>query len=307
MATLARGVATQRTFAQRLRTPRYAGYLLVLPAIIYVMALIGFPLVLGLWYSVTNTTVAAPGHFIGLQNFIDVAKDPTFRLATRNTIIIGIIATAAKITLSVALAFLMLGAFPGRSVLRVLFVLPWTIPIALSTIAYKWMFISQYSIINWILIHLGIVSDPGINWLGTPIPAMAAVIFVSTWRAVPFGAITVLAGLTAIPTEVIEAARIDGAGWWARFTKIIVPIIAPILFIALLFDLIFTLSELTVVYILTGGGPVDQTQVLANYSLQVGVSGTQLGQGAAIALYLLPVLLVLTILSLRRIGKQEGM
>jgi multiple sugar transport system permease protein len=306
MATLARGVAAPRSLAHRLSTPRIAGYLLVLPAIVYVLALIGFPLVLGVWYSLTDTTVARPGTFVGLQNFVDAAKDPTFRLAVRNTLIIGVIATAAKITLSVALAFLMLGAFPGRGILRVLFVLPWTIPIALSTIAYKWMFHSQYSVINWILVNLGIV-DQGIQWLGTPIPAMAAVIFVSTWRAVPFGAITVLAGLTAIPTDVIEAARIDGAGWWARFTKVIVPIIAPILFIALLFDLIFTLTELTVVFILTGGGPVDQTQVLANYALQVGVNGTQLGQGAAIALYLLPVLLILTILSLRHIGKREGM
>src|SRR5215212_1198937 len=307
MATLARGVTVQQSLVQRLRAPRYAGYLLVLPSIIYVLALIGFPLVLGVWYSLTNTTVAAPGHFIGLQNFVDVAKDPTFRLAVRNTLIIGIVATAAKITLSVALAFLMLGAFPGRGVMRVLFVLPWTIPIALSTIAYKWMFVSQYSVVNWILIQLGLVTEPGINWLGQAVPAMAAVIFVSTWRAVPFGAITVLAGLTAIPTDVIEAARIDGAGWWARFTKVIVPIIAPILFIALLFDLIFTLSELTVVFILTGGGPVDQTQVLANYALQVGVNGTQLGQGAAISLYMVPVLLVLTILSLRHIAKREGM
>ncbi len=306
MATLARAAAAPRSLAYRLGMPRIAGYLLVLPAIVYVLALIGFPLVLGVWYSLTDTTVAQPGTFVGLQNFVDVARDPTFRLAVRNTLIIGVIATVAKITLSVGLAFLMLGAFPGRGILRILFVLPWTIPIALSTIAYKWMFHSQYSVINWILINLGIV-DQGIQWLGMPVTAMAAVIFVSTWRAVPFGAITVLAGLTAIPTEVIEAARIDGAGWWARFTKVIVPIIAPILFIALLFDLIFTMTELTVVFILTGGGPVDQTQVLANYALQVGVSGTQLGQGAAIALYMLPVLLILTVLSLRYIGKREGM
>jgi multiple sugar transport system permease protein len=306
MATLARGVAAPRSIAHRLGTPRVAGYLLVLPAVVYVLALIGFPLVLGIWYSLTTTTVAAPGRFIGLQNFVDVTKDPTFGLAVRNTLIIGVIATAAKITLSVALAFLMLGAFPGRGILRTLFVLPWTIPIALSTIAYKWMFHSQYSVINWILIQLGIL-DQGIQWLGTPIPAMGAVIFVSTWRAVPFGAITVLAGLTAIPGEIIEAARIDGAGWWARFRHVIVPIIAPILFIALLFDLIFTLTELTVVFVLTGGGPIDQTQVLANYALQVGVSGGQLGQGAAIALYLLPVLLILTVLSLRHIGRREGL
>jgi multiple sugar transport system permease protein len=278
----------------------------VLPAVVYVLALVGYPLVLGVWYSLTDTTVARPGHFIGLQNFADALGNSTFRLAMRNTLIIGVIATVAKITLSVGLAFLMLGAFPGRGILRILFVLPWTIPIALSTIAWKWMFHSRYSVVNWIGESLGFF-ERGPNWLGTMPWAMLAVILVSTWRAVPFGAITVLAGLTAIPAEVIEAARIDGASWWQRFTSIIVPIISPILFIALLFDLIFTLTELTVVYILTGGGPIDQTQVLANYALQVGVSGGQLGQGAAIALFLLPLLLLLTILSLRYIGQREGL
>jgi len=306
MATLARGLEAPRTLALRLRAHRIAGYLLVLPAVIYVLALIGFPLVLGIWYSLTNTTVARPGSFVGLDNFVDAWKDQTFQMAVRNTLIIGVAATVAKITLSVALAFLMLQAFPGRGLLRILFVLPWTIPIALSTIAWKWMFHSQYSVVNWMLVNANLV-DRGPNWLGTMPAAMFAVILVSTWRAVPFGAITVLAGLTAIPAEVIEAARIDGANWWQRFSKVIMPIIAPILFIALLFDLIFTLTELTVVFLLTGGGPVDQTQVLANYSLQVGVTGTQLGQGAAIALYLLPVLLVLTVLSLRKIAQREGL
>jgi len=285
---------------------RLAGYLLVLPAGIYVLGLVGFPLALGLWYSLTNTTVASTGAFVGLQNFADVTRDVTFRLAVRNTVVIAVISTAAKITLSVALAFLMLGAFPGRGILRTLFVLPWTIPIALSTIAYKWMFHSQYSVINWIGVHIGLI-DKGPNWLGTMPAAIIAVIFVSTWRAVPFGAITVLAGLTAIPGEIIEAARIDGASWWQRFQAVIVPIIAPILFIALLFDLIFTLTELTVVYLLTGGGPVDQTQVMASYALQIGVQGGALGQGAAVALYLLPVLLILTIMSLRSIAKREGL
>ncbi len=306
MATIARTQAAPRTVAQRLTAPRVTGYLLILPAVIYVLALIGFPLVLGVWYSLTDTTVATPGRFIGLENFIDVTKDPTFPLAVRNTLIIGVVATAAKITLSVMLAFLMLGAFPGRGILRTLFVLPWTIPIALSTIAYKWMFHSQYSVVNWMLTHSGLIAHAP-NWLGTMPAAIIAVIFVSTWRAVPFGAITVLAGLTAVPGEVVEAARIDGASWWQRFTAIIVPIIAPILFIALLFDLIFTLTELTVVYVLTGGGPVDQTQVLANYALQIGVQGGQLGQGAALALYLMPVLLVLTIISLRNIARREGL
>jgi multiple sugar transport system permease protein len=156
-------------------------------------------------------------------------------------------------------------------------------------------------------LHQAGIIDENIQWLGTPIAAMFAVILVSTWRAVPFGAITVLAGLTAVPADVVDAARIDGANWWQRFSRVIVPIIAPILYIALLFDLIFTLSELTVVFLLTGGGPVDQTQVLANYALQVGVVGSQLGQGAAIAVYLLPVLLVLTVAALRSIARRESL
>jgi multiple sugar transport system permease protein len=307
MATIAtRGLAVPRPLAQY-RPPKYAkGYLLVLPAVIYVLALIGFPLVLGIWYSLTNVTVAREGTFVGLRNFVEAVQDVTFRLAVRNTLIIATIATIAKITLSVALAFLMLGAFPGRRIVRTLFVLPWTVPIALSVIGWKWMFHSQYSVINWLLLKWGII-DQNIQWLGTPIAAMAAVIIVSTWRAVPFGAITVLAGLTAVPSDVIDAARIDGAGWWARFKNVIVPIIAPILFIALLFDLIFTLSELVVVYLLTGGGPVDQTQVMANYALQVGVTGSQLGLGAAIALFLLPVQLLLTVFALRSIARREGL
>jgi multiple sugar transport system permease protein len=306
VATVARPLAAPRAAASARRGPKYAAYLLVLPAAIYVLALIGFPLALGIWYSLTDVTVARDGQFIGLKNFLDSLRDSTFRLAVRNTFIIAVISTAAKITLSVALAFLMLGAFPGRRLMRTLFVLPWTVPIALSTIGWKWMFHSQYSVINWLLLKAGII-DQNIQWLGTPVAAMAAVILVSTWRAVPFGAITVLAGLTAVPTDVVDAARIDGANWWARFWRVIVPIIAPILFIAVLFDLIFTLTELTVVYLLTGGGPVDQTQVLPNYALQVGVIGTQLGQGAAIAVFFLPLLLFLTVVALRYIARREGL
>jgi multiple sugar transport system permease protein len=306
MATIAQRVAAPRVVLRRAGRQRLAPYLLILPAGIYVLALIAFPLVMGIWYSLTDVTVARDGVFVGLRNFVDATRDPTFRLAVRNTTIIAVVATVAKITLSVALAFLMLGAFPGRKILRALFVLPWTVPLALSTIGWKWMFNSQYSVVNWMLLHVGII-DQNIQWLGTPVAAMIAVIFVSTWRAVPFGAITVLAGLTAVPADVVDAARIDGANWWARFVKVIVPIIAPILFIAVLFDLIFTLTELTVVYLLTGGGPVDQTQVLANYALQVGVVGSQLGQGAAIAVYFVPVLLLLTVGSLRAIARREGL
>src|SRR2546423_2501223 len=198
MATLARGMELPRTVAVPRRVVRLKGYLLVLPAVIYVLALLGFPLVLGVWYSLSDVTVVRDGRFIGLKNFVDVVRDPTFRLALRNTLFIATVATAAKITLSVALAFLLLGAFRGRSILRTLFVLPWTIPVALSTIAWKWMFHSQFSVINWILLKVGLI-DQSIQWLGTPVPAMIAVIVVSARRAAPVGAIVVKARLTARP------------------------------------------------------------------------------------------------------------
>jgi multiple sugar transport system permease protein len=303
--TLERGRALP---GARRRTPsrsRLAGYLLVLPAVLYVLGLVGVPLVLGVAYSLSSATVSRPGRFVGLRNFVDVAQDPTFALAVRNTLLIGGVATALKITLSVALAFLLLRPFPGRGLVRVLLVLPWTVPLALSAMAWKWMLDSQYSVVNWLLLQAGVIDRP-IQWLGTPVPALAVVIGVSTWRAVPFGAVVVLAGLTAIPGEVLEAARVDGAGWWRRFVSVIAPLIAPILLVALLFDLIFTLTELTVVYLLTGGGPRDGTQVLATYALQVGVQGGQLGQGAAVALCLLPALLVLTVVWLRHIAGREA-
>jgi multiple sugar transport system permease protein len=302
--TLLRGGARP---GARIRAPgpsELAGYLLLLPAALYVLALVGVPLALGLSYSLTSATVSRPGGFVGLRNFADAVEDPTFVLAVRNTLLIGGVATALKIALSVALAFLLLRPFPGRGLVRALLVLPWTVPTALSAMAWKWMFDSQYSVVNWALLRAGVADRP-VQWLGTALPAVAVVIGVSTWRAVPFGTVVVLAGLTAIPAEVLEAARIDGAGWWSRFVRVIAPLIRPVLVVALLVDLIFTLTELTVVYLLTGGGPLDRTQVLATYALQVGVQGGQLGQGAAVALTLLPVLLVLTVAWLRHVARAE--
>src|ERR1700716_459739 len=157
MATIAQRVAAPRVVSRQAGGGGVAPDLPLFPAAIYVLALISFPLVMGIWYSLTDVTVAREGVFVGLRNFVDATRDPTFRLAVRNTAIIGVVATAAKITLSVALAFLMLGAFPGRKILRALFVLPWTVPIALSTIGWKWMFNSQYSVVNWMLLHVGII------------------------------------------------------------------------------------------------------------------------------------------------------
>ena len=306
MVSLASGVAIPRTRALDKRAFRFnKGYLLVLPAVIYVLALIGFPLGMGIWYSLTDATVARDGRFIGLKNFVDVLRDPTFGLALRNTLIIAVVATAAKITLSVALAFLLLGAFPGRSFLRTLFVLTLDDPDCAQH--------DRLEVDVPLPVQRGEL-DAAQGWPHRSGHSVAR----DTRAGHDRGHSGQYLARRAVWSHRRDG-RADGAprrrdrrgprGW--RQLVAALParhraLIAPILFIALLFDLIFTLTELTVVFLLTSGGPVDQTQVLANYALQVGVSGSQLGEGAAIALFLLPVLILLTVFALRSIARREA-
>ncbi|HEV7663313.1 MAG TPA: sugar ABC transporter permease, partial [Chloroflexota bacterium] len=203
-----------------------------------------------------------------------------------------------------SLAFLLAENLPGTRVFRLIILLPWTIPIALSSITWKWMFDSQYSIINWIGTHLGILHSNPI-WLGDPNLAAISIIAVNVWRGFPFAAIILLAGLTSIPQDILDAAKVDGASGLVRFRKIIVPMIAPILFIGSLYDLVFSLTDMTVVNLLTQGGPANVTHVLASYAFLVGVQSGALGRGAAIAVLLLPILLVVIVMVLRSLRRRE--
>jgi multiple sugar transport system permease protein len=196
--------------------------------------------------------------------------------------------------------------FRGRGLARALIIIPWAIPIAISVIAWRWMFDSQYSVINWVLVHAGLISASAKpNYLGDPNLALWSVAAVNVWRGVPFSAIIVMAGLTAIPQDLLEAAHLDGASFLQRWRLVIVPIIAPILFIALLFSVTFTLTDMTVVYLLTGGGPVNSTHVLSSLAFQVGIRSTALSRGAAISLFLFPAVLVVSFWLLRLLKRRE--
>src|SRR5262249_37718377 len=183
--------------------------------------------------------------------------------------------------------------FRGHRIVRALVILPWVVPIALATVAWEWMFDSLYSVINWTLIALGIVTrSEAPNWLGTPHLAMLSVIVVNAWRFLPFAVVILLAGITAIPQDVLDAATVDGAGFWRRNYQIIVPMILPIVAIGLIFGTVFTLTDLSVVFLMTRGGPVGATSVLGFEGFQVGIGSGAVSDGAAISLFLLPVLLV---------------
>jgi multiple sugar transport system permease protein len=267
--------------------------------------LVGVPFFFAIYLSLSSATVGAPvAKFVGLQNFFAVFQSSTFRIALRNSILFTVIAGIFKAVLGTALAFLLMQPFRGKRLIRGLIVLPWTIPIAISVLGWKWMFDSQFSVINWVLTHLHLMKGWPV-WLGQPNLALAAVIAVNVWRGFPFGAIVLMAGLTAVPPEIIDAAKVDGAGFMTRFHFVIIPITAPILFVGLIFDTVFTVGDLSVVYLLTNGGPDNATQILPTLAYHTGILGGSLGQGTAIALFLFPLLLFAMYFSLRILRRRE--
>ena len=196
--------------------------------------------------------------------------------------------------------------FRGRKIVRALVILPWAVPIALATVAWEWMFDSLYSVINWALIALGIVTRSAApNWLGTPHLAMLSVIVVNAWRFFPFAIVIFLAGITAVPQDVLDAATVDGAGFWRRNYQIIMPMILPIVAIGLVFGIVFTFTDLSIVFLMTMGGPVGATSVLGFAGFQTGINSGDVAHGAAISLFMLPVLLVVVVAMLRFIRRRE--
>ena len=277
------------------------------PSIVYIAALVGFPLLLAVYLSLSNATTGSPSlQYVGLTNFIRAIDSSIFRSALTNTFIFTFISEILVIVLGNILALTLQQKFAGRALVRFLILLPWAAPFALGAIGWKWMFDSLYSVVNWMLraVHiLGPREFP--QWLGVPTLAMSAIIIVHVWRMLPFSAVVLLAGLSSVPPDVLDAAAVDGAGFFQRFFRILLPMLLPIITVAVLFGTIFTFTDLSLVYILTGGGPFNSTHVLSSWAFQVGIIAGDLGQGAAVAIFLLPVLLIVTIAMLRTASRAE--
>jgi multiple sugar transport system permease protein len=279
--------------------------LLLAPAIIYIFALIGVPFFLAIFYSLSNaTTGSARITFVGLSNFIGVLQSATFLRALRNTFVFAFASQLLVLIFGKMLALALHKSFPGKRLVRFLILLPWVSPIALGTIGWKWMYDSLYSVVNWMLKAAGLI-DTDLMWLGEPMLAMIAVVLVHVWRTLPFAAVIILAGITAMPQEVLDAAAVDGANAWQRLFHVTLPLLMPILCVTLLFGTIFTFSDMTVIYILTRGGPYDTTQVLGSLAFFTGILGGDLGGGAAISLFLFPVLATVAIVMLRIARRTE--
>src|SRR5215471_5647430 len=283
------------------------GSIFVAPAVLYVLLLVGLPFVLSVYYSVSAYTIYNPTwRFVGLANFEQIVNDPVFRETLGNTFLFTFGSQFLGLILGKFGALMLLRPFPGRRIVRALIILPWAVPIALASVAWEWMFDSLYSVINWTLIALGIVSrSDAPNWLGNPHLAMLSVIVVNAWRFFPFAIVIFLAGITAVPQDVLDAATVDGAGFWRRNYQIIMPMILPIVAIGVVFGFVFTFTDLSIVLLLTNGGPVGTTSVLGFEGYQVGIISGDVSHGAAISLFMLPVLFIVVVGMLRFIRRRE--
>ncbi|MGY2485936.1 carbohydrate ABC transporter permease [Cupriavidus sp. CP313] len=284
--------------AQRLTDDdRWLGRAMLAPAVIYIALLVGFPFMLSIYYSLSDATVGSQVlHFVGLENFRRVLESDTFWRSLRNALVFTLVSQALVVVLAKILAMALYQDFRGKWLVRLLILLPWVAPISLGTIGWLWIFDPVYSIINWTLAAVGVLGPRNWPvWLGQPELAMASVIVVDVWRLLPLATVIILAGLSGIPQDIHDAAAMDGAGFWRHLFLINIPLVMPIMLVALLFGIVFTFTDMIIIYVLTRGGPYDTTQVLASLAFFTGIQGGDLAEGAAISLFLFPVLVAVVI------------
>jgi multiple sugar transport system permease protein len=271
--------------------------LLISPAVVVIGLLVGVPFGLAIYLSFTDATAGSlTGKWVGLANFRAQLHDPIFRDALWHTFLFTVISQAVVIVVAGLLAHALVRNFRGRWLMRYFILLPWAAPVALTSIGFLWFYDPQASIFNWFLVHLHLVSKNNVpNWLGTPHAAMSSIITVQAWRTIPFATVIFLAGISSIPAEVDDAAAIDGATGLKKFWYVSLPLQLPIAIVAVLFGIVFTATDMVVPYILTNGGPFNSTQVLTTWSFQTGINAGNIGEGAAIALFMLPLLAVVVI------------
>ncbi|MBM3537112.1 MAG: sugar ABC transporter permease [Alphaproteobacteria bacterium] len=287
---------------------RVLSFLFMLPAVGILLTFLAYPLGLGVWLAFTDTRIGRAGVFIGLDNYISLMGDSVFLLSVFNTIFYTTVATILKFGLGLWLALLLNNSMPFKAFIRAIILLPYIIPTVLSAIAFWWIFDAQFSIISWALVKFGLL-DRYIDFLGEPWNARWSVIAANVWRGIPFVAICLLAGLQTISPSLYEAAALDGATSWQRFRHVTVPMLMPILSIVLTFSVLFTFTDFQLIYAITRGGPVNATHLMATLAFQRAIPGGRLGEGAAIAVAMIPFLVCATVFSyygLQRRKWQQG-
>jgi multiple sugar transport system permease protein len=272
-------------------------FLCLLPAIGLLVIFLTYPLGLGLWLAFTDTKIGRAGEFVGIENFVSLWHDPIFWTAVGNTLFYTAAATVGKFGLGLWLALLLNRHMPFKSIIRAIVLVPWIVPTVLSAVAFWWIYDPQFSVISYVLKDVLGWRDTNVDFLGTAWHARFSLITVNIWRGIPFVAISLLAGLQTISPSLYEAAMLDGATSWQRFRHITVPMLMPVLSVVLTFSVLFTFTDFQLVYAITRGGPVNSTHLMATLAFQRGIPGGQLGEGAAIAVSMIPFLIAATFVS----------
>jgi multiple sugar transport system permease protein len=284
------------------------GGLFMLPAGALLLVFLTYPLGLGTWLGFTDAKIGRSGEWIGAENFVFLFGDSVARLSLFNTLFYTFVASVLKFMLGLWLALLLNKSMPFKAYIRAVVLLPFIVPTALSAIAFWWLYDSQFSVLSWSLSKLGII-DTYIDFLGDPWMARISTIAANVWRGVPFVAITLLAGLQTIPPSLYEAASLDGATEWQRFWYITLPMLTPIIAVVMTFSVLFTFTDFQLIYVLTRGGPLNATHLMATLSFQRAIPGGALGEGAALATAMVPFLLAAILFSyfgLQRRKWQQG-
>src|SRR5574341_14423 len=301
------GGARGTRYAYLLDREEWLGPLMFGPAVLYMALVVGFAFFLALYYSLSNITVGSRNlEYVGLKNFASVLGTPKFIASLKNSLVFAIGSQVLVLILANVLALALQKDFRGKWLVRFLILLPWVAPISLGTIGWLWILDSIYSVINWTLQAAGLITAD--NWpmyLGKPFLAMTSVIGVHVWRLLPLATVILLAGLTSIPQEIHDAAQVDGASAWRVLFQITLPLVRPIMLVATLFGLVFAFTDMIVIFVLTRGGPYDTTQVLSTLAFFTGIQGGDLAEGAAIAVFLFPMLLAVAIIFLRIARRSE--
>jgi multiple sugar transport system permease protein len=284
------------------------GLLFMLPAAILLLLFLTYPLGLGTWLGFTDTKVGRAGHFVGIDNYRYLWGDSVTQLALFNTLFYTVVASVIKFVLGLWLALLLNRHIPFKSMVRAVVLLPFIVPTALSAIAFWWIYDAQFSIVSWALVKMHVI-DRYIDFLGNPWLARLSTIAANVWRGVPFVAICLLAGLQTISPSLYEAAALDGATPWQRFRFVTLPLLTPIIAVVMTFSVLLTFTDFQLIYVLTRGGPLNSTHLMATLSFQRAIPGGSLGEGAAVATAMVPFLLAAILFSyfgLQRRGWQQG-
>ncbi|WP_353153498.1 sugar ABC transporter permease [Pollutimonas bauzanensis] len=291
-----------------LNNRNWLGLVFMLPTALLLLVFLTYPLGLGIWLGFTDAKIGRAGEWIGLENYIYLSGDSVAQLALFNTLFYTAVASVLKFALGLWLALLLNKNLPFKSFFRSMVLLPWIVPTALSALAFWWIYDAQFSIISWTLVKMGLI-DTYINFLGDPWMARFSTIVANVWRGIPFVAITLLAGLQTISPALYEAASIDGVTPWQQFRYVTLPLLTPIIAVVMTFSVLFTFTDFQLIYVLTRGGPLNATHLMTTLSFQRAIPGGSLGEGAALAIMMVPFLLAAIMFSyfgLQRRAWQQG-